>query len=206
MRLISNKLSVQIAFIQLSEYIKQVSMALAHAILAVLIKQPCSGYDLYKHFEGSVGFCWKASYQQIYRDLTRLEEQRFLRVQIIQQEQRPDKKVYSVTEAGKEYLTAWIVRPAQVNTLKDDLLVKLFAGYLVPHRVIVTELEQHRQQHQQQLSTYQAIEQFYSQHSGTFSTERCFQYITLRYGMRQETGWLNWCEEALQFLHQNLPE
>jgi len=31
-------------------------MALAHAILAALINAPCSGYDLAKRFDGSVGF------------------------------------------------------------------------------------------------------------------------------------------------------
>ena len=44
-------------------------MALAHAILATLMDCPCSGYDLRKRFEGSVGFFWQASFQQIYREL-----------------------------------------------------------------------------------------------------------------------------------------
>jgi len=39
-------------------------MALAHAILSALTECPCSGYDLTKQFDGSLGFFWKASYQQ----------------------------------------------------------------------------------------------------------------------------------------------
>jgi len=178
-------------------------MALVHAILAALVAQPCSGYDLRKQFEGSVGFFWKASFQQIYRELTKLEEQGLLAAQAVQQENRPDKKIYSVTEAGKDYLRQWIAQPSVASAIKDDLLVKLFVGYLVPQPTILGELEQHRQQHLEQLSVYQAIEQQYFQHPETCSLEYRFQYMTLRNGIHYETEWLAWCDEAIQFLREN---
>ncbi|WP_421657172.1 PadR family transcriptional regulator [Leptothermofonsia sp. ETS-13] len=175
-------------------------MALVHAILAVLVEEPCSGYDLRKRFEGSVGFFWKASFQQIYRELTKLEEQGLLSSQSIQQESRPDKKIYSVTEAGRQYLSEWIAQPSEVNPPKDDLLVKLFAGYLVPQETMLQELEHHRQQHLKQLSIYQTIEKSYFQNLESLPSERKFQYLTLRRGIQYETGWLEWCEEAMSLL------
>lgn len=175
-------------------------MALVHAILAVLVEQPCSGYDLRKRFEGSVGFFWKTSFQQIYRELTKLEEQGLLHSQAVQQESRPDKKIYSATEAGKQYLSEWIAQPSQVSPLKDDLLVKLFVGYLVPQHTILAELEQHRQQHLEQLSVYRAIEQQDFHHPDTLPLEQQFHYMTLRNGIRYEIEWLGWCDEAIQFL------
>ena len=45
-------------------------MSLAHAILVSLVCEPKSGYDLAKQFDGTVGFFWQATHQQIYRDLT----------------------------------------------------------------------------------------------------------------------------------------
>ncbi|MCX7595443.1 MAG: PadR family transcriptional regulator, partial [Fischerella sp.] len=83
-------------------------MALAHAILASLIGRPCSGYDLAKQFDGSVGFFWQATHQQIYRELSKLETQGWITSEIISQEGRPDKKLYSVTELGKQQLKEWI--------------------------------------------------------------------------------------------------
>ncbi len=57
-------------------------MSLTYAILSALISDPSSGYDLAKRFnasiEGSVGFFWNASFQQIYRELNRLEEKEWL--------------------------------------------------------------------------------------------------------------------------------
>lgn len=176
-------------------------MALVHAILAVLVDRPCSGYDLRKRFEGSVGFFWKASFQQIYRELTKLEDQGLLQAQAVQQESRPDKKIYSVTAAGQQYLSDWIAQPAEVSPFRDDLLVKLFAGHLVDKQTILAELEQHRQKHLEQLSVYQAIEQRYFKDLAAVSTEHQFQYLTLRHGIRYETEWLGWCDEVMQFLH-----
>jgi len=180
-------------------------MALVHAILAVLVDQPCSGYDLRKKFEGSVGFFWKASFQQIYRELSKLEEQGLLQAQEIQQESRPDKKIYFATAAGRQYLSEWIAQPSEISPLKDDLLVKLFAGYLVPQGTILAELAQHRQQHLQQLSVYQAIEQQFFQNPHTLSPQKRFQYITLRQGIRYEMEWLNWCDEAIELLGTDSP-
>lgn len=181
-------------------------MALVHAILAVLVDQPCSGYDLRKRFEGSVGFFWRASFQQIYRELAKLEEQGLLQSQSVQQENRPDKKIYSVTAAGEQYMRDWIAQPAEPSPLRDELLVKLFAGHLVPRTVLLAELEQHRQQHRQQLAVYQAIDQQYFQNLETASPEDQFHYLTLRHGIRYETEWLDWCDEVVQFLQAHPPE
>lgn len=181
-------------------------MALVHAILAVLVDEPCSGYDLRKRFEGSVGFFWKASFQQIYRELTKLEEQGLLEAHSVQQENRPDKKIYSVTTAGREYFQNWIVQSSDISPPKDDLLVKLFAGHLVSRQTILAQLEQHRQQHCEQLAIYEAIAQRYFQNPNTVSIEQKYHFLTLRYGIRYETEWLNWCNEVMDFLKVHIPD
>lgn len=175
-------------------------MALAEAILAALSEHPCSGYDLAKKFDGSVGFFWKATHQQIYRELTKLEDMNFVSVETVHQEGRPDKKLYSVTELGKAHLREWIAKPGEVSPIKDELLVKLFAGYIVPIPTILAELERHRTQHLERLSTYQKIEQEYFQQPQRLPIEKKYVYLTLRQGIRYETQWLEWCDEAMELL------
>lgn len=172
-------------------------MALAHAILAVLVGKPCSGYDLRKNFEGSVGFFWRATFQQVYRELTKLEEQGFLTAETIHQEQRPDKRIYSVTNSGQQYLQDWIAQPVAISPIKNDLLVKLFVGHLVPQQTMLAELEQHRQGHLEQLAAYEAIAQQYFSDLHNLSRAGKFQYLTLRNGIHYETAWLEWCEETI---------
>ncbi|NJL89613.1 MAG: PadR family transcriptional regulator [Coleofasciculaceae cyanobacterium SM2_1_6] len=183
-------------------------MALAHAILAVLMGNPCSGYDLRKNFEGSVGFFWRATFQQIYRELAKLEAQGLLTAETIQQSQRPDKRIYSVTPTGQQYLQDWIAQPVAVSPIKDDLLVKLFVGHLVPRSILLGELEQHRQAHLEQLAIYEVIAQKYfseivgvaSPLENRLSPAGKFQYLTLRNGIHYEQAWLAWCSETIDFL------
>lgn len=179
-------------------------MALAHAILSVLVTSPCSGYDLAKKFdqsvEGSVGFFWEASFQQIYRELNRLEEKGWLQAEKVLQENRPDKKIYSVTDLGKQQLCEWIAEAETATSIKDDLLVKLYAGYLVKRETILEKLETQRREHQQKLVIYQEIEKKFFQEPQYLSDELKFNYITLRRGIHYERGWLAWCDEIIAFL------
>ena len=175
-------------------------MALAHAILATLLDCPCSGYDLRKRFETSVGFFWQASFQQIYRELGKLEDQNLVKSEAIEQEGRPDKKVYAVTVAGETFLQDWIEIPCEVAPLRDDLLVKMFAGFVVSRETMLLELGSHRSQHQERLAVYEQIQQNAFANPAALSEKDQFRYLTLRSGIRVEQEWLAWCEEAIALL------
>jgi DNA-binding PadR family transcriptional regulator len=175
-------------------------MALSHAILAALNDCGCSGYDLAKRFNSSVGFFWNATSQQIYRELIKLEEESQIHAQLIHQEHRPDKKIYTLTSKGEDSLRTWIETPSKVSPLKDELLVKIFAGSIVSPQIIITELNQHRVQHLASLQTYESIAAQYFADRSKLSDVGRYQYITLRQGIRLETEWLAWCDESIDLL------
>ena len=50
-------------------------MALGHSLLAALVNGPASGYDLSKLFDSGMSDFWRASSQQIYAELRKLDEQ-----------------------------------------------------------------------------------------------------------------------------------
>lgn len=177
-------------------------MSLAQAILISLADCPKSGYDLAKAFDGSVGFFWEATHQQIYRELTKLENQGWLSGQNIAQAGRPDKKLYSVTELGYTQLREWVAQPCNLPPNKNELLLKIFSGDLVPQPLILQEVQRHRQLHVDQLAIYQSIEQQYFADPQALSPKAKFQYLTLRCGMRLETEWIAWCDEAIATLAQ----
>ncbi len=177
-------------------------MALAHALMASLIEEPCSGYDLSKRFGGSVGFFWNASQQQIYRELTKLEVHGWISAEVISQQSRPDKKIFSATEFGRKQLIEWITEPCEPTDLRDDLLVKVFAGYLVPRHILREELRHHRAAHLNKLAVYRDIEQKYFSQSQQLGVKDQFVYMTLRRGIRSETDAVAWCDEAIELLRQ----
>jgi len=81
--------------------------------------------------------------------------------------------------------------------IKDELLVKLYAGHLVSYQTILLKLEAHHQQHQQRLAIYQNIKSQYFKNPQTLPKMLKFQYMTLLRGIHYETGWLGWCDEIM---------
>ncbi len=177
-------------------------MALAHAILAALLDCPLSGYDIRKRFEGSVGFFWQANFQQIYRELGKLEERELVRSEAFAQQGRPDKKVFEVTETGEAFLQAWMQIPCDMAPIRDDLMVKMFAGFMVPREAMLMELQEHRSLHQERLAIYQQIKQDTFVDPEHLPEKELFRYLTLCGGIQYEQGWLDSNEKMIAILSQ----
>jgi DNA-binding PadR family transcriptional regulator len=175
-------------------------MSLSYAILVSLADCPKSGYDLAGIFDGSVGFFWKATHQQIYRELTKLDDLGWISAQNIEQAGRPDKKLYSLSAEGTDRLKQWLYMSCDLAVTKEELLLKVFAGYLVGPQAIAKEIQRHRQLHAEKLAIYQNIERQYYRNPQSLSQSGKFQYLTLLRGIGFETEWINWCDRAVKLL------
>ena len=101
-------------------------MSLDHAILGFLRYGPLSGYDLKERFDLSVQHFWPADQSQIYRILAKLDQQGYTRVKVVEQENRPDRKVYTITKAGREELHRWLTTPLEMDRGRSASLVQVF--------------------------------------------------------------------------------
>ena len=185
---------------QLWKPYKLTSMSLAYAILATLTFQECSGYDLAKQFDESVGYFWSATHQQIYRELGQLEAKGWILSHKVEQSDRPNKKLFVLTPLGQQKMVEWLAQPSKNSKHKEEILVKLFAGSLIEPHLLRAELLRLQRSHQCQLQTYLGIEQqFFPDLSQLTFAQKC-QYLTLRQGISHETNWIDWCDEALEVL------
>ena len=100
-------------------------MALEHAILVSLRERPASGLDLARRFDRSIGFFWSATHQQIYRVLARMEADGWVSSAAVEQQGRPDKKVYEVTDLGADELADWLASPLPAEKFRSELAVRL---------------------------------------------------------------------------------
>ena len=177
-------------------------MALSHTILATLGDKALSGYDLWKEFAECTTHYWKASQQQVYRELSKLETQAAIAVEVVPQDGRPDKKLYSITPEGKEMLIQWIAEPSEPTAIREEVLVKVLAANLVAPEIIITELKRRQQIHSQNLAACKEMEQkFLARESELSLRDKCM-YLTLRRGIRYEAEWVGWCEEAIAFFQE----
>ena len=98
-------------------------MALPHAILVALCEQAGSGYELASRFDRSIGYFWAATHQQIYKTLRAMDADGWVSVEVVAQHGRPDKKVYSVTAAGRaDYEALQRTFTARADLLRTQLI------------------------------------------------------------------------------------
>jgi DNA-binding PadR family transcriptional regulator len=114
-------------------------MSLKHGLLGLLNYGNMTGYELNKAFNASLGFFWQGQTSQIYRELSAMERSGWLTSERVIQEDKPNKKLYAITETGKQALSEWL---SDANgAVGDALCVRsaflmrvFFAGETPPER------------------------------------------------------------------------
>jgi DNA-binding PadR family transcriptional regulator len=174
-------------------------LALGDAILACLTERPMTGYELAKTFDASIGFFWKADHQQIYRELTRLRDRGHIQGREVVQSGKPNKLVYTLTAGGRAALRHWAARPSSPPSIKDDLLVRLYALDSVDIDPLRADLMARLEYHRDRFSRYERIlQRRFPQ--GTAPSADTGKLLGLHIGLRYERTVAEWCEEALATL------
>lgn len=183
-------------------------MALEHAILVSLAERPGTGYQLSRQFAKSIGHFWSTTHQQIYRTLKKLQDQGLITAHDVAQEGKPDKKIYQLTEAGQEELSAWVSTPTDLPQLRSDFGVKLRGAEHTDKATILKNVAQHRSLHAEQLALYQRYLATQFPQPKALSGRQLHQYLVLRGGITSEEAFLAWCDEILTTLsaHPNEEE
>ena len=119
-------------------------MSLRHVLLALLSKQPNTGYGLGRLLHHELNHCWDARLQQIYTELGKLEAQGLVQAEAVALPNRPAKKTYALTPAGFEALDHWLAQPVALALAKNELLVKLYCLERLARDVVVRRLEEQR--------------------------------------------------------------
>lgn len=171
-------------------------MSLKMAVLGLLDVEPGSGYALLQRFRNSLGFFWQTTHQQLYKELHALHEDGLVECEEVAQAGKPDKKIYSLTEAGGAELDRLLAQAAGPTKVKDPLLVKLFAGRRLSGKELQAELEAHQREHEQTLATYRMLQETIAALPARRRTRYRHPELTLRLGIRFEEAWLAWCEEV----------
>lgn len=175
-------------------------MAVEHAILVSLAERAASGYELARRFDASIGHFWKASHQQIYKVLGRMEHDGWVAVELIAQDGRPDKKVYAITSAGLEELATWTSKATPVEHVRSEFAVKLRALQFGDRDAVVDDVRVRLREHATRLAYYRASAQRFYPDPESLGPEEIGGWLVLRGGILGEETGIAWCEEILQRL------
>lgn len=181
-------------------------MALTHAILVSLSEQSGSGYELAHRFDRSIGYFWTATHQQIYRTLRMMEDDGWVEATPVVQQRRPDKKVYTVSDAGRAELARWISEPltgrgsALSDTRTRDVAVKVRGAAYGDVSVLRTQVAALRAEHAELLDTYRGLEKNQFPDPSALRGTASHQYLVLRGGIRAQESAIEWLDEVIEGL------
>lgn len=99
---------------------------LREAILGLLAIRPMSGYDVTRSYQRALQQIWYAPLGQVYPTLRRMEKEGLLRFAVEIQKDRPNRKVYRLTAAGRRLLVDWLSEPAALPSMHHEFIHKLF--------------------------------------------------------------------------------
>lgn len=168
------------------------------AILGMLaLLKKSSGYDLKKHMESSTAYFWKETYSSIYPVLEDLEKQQLIvKVETTRKNDRK-RNVYTLTPKGRSALKEWLKQPAESMQLRNELMLKLFFGSMIPIEINVEHLERQKKELESKLVTYQSIK---NELAMVNTPEVLYSLLTLDHGIRLTICSLEWCDNAIKTL------
>ena len=107
----------------------------------MLTDGPASGYDMKKCFESSFGHFFPAGYGSIYPALATLARNGLVEFEEIPQDGKPDRKVYSITDKGREALMEGLSNPSPSHKIRSEFLATLWFAHLMEQQHIDAIIE-----------------------------------------------------------------
>lgn len=179
-------------------------MALRNAVMAALLEGEASGYDLAKSFDASVANFWTATPQQLYRELDRMEAEGLVRARVVEQHKRPNKRLFSLTDAGYRALREFTATPPRPGAIRDELMVQVQAVDAGDTEAVRSSVLERMEWSRGKIARYERLRirllDGRTEEEHLARAERVGPYLTLMRGLEFERENLRWGERVLAVL------
>ena len=175
---------------------------LRYAILGLLNRRSMSGYEMSKEFESTLFEFWNARHSQIYPELKLLTEEGMVTYAVEISGSILEKKIYSITDAGREAFLQWEMERPQLSPVpKDEFRLRLFFSSCLSKEDRLALLEDQLKKHRERLSHLkERLEKFNvlpPEEDGEFS-----DYLVLSGALSREEGNCQWLEQCIQLCRE----
>lgn len=180
-------------------------MSLKYAILGLLSFKPQTGYEIKANFNQSIQYLWNADQTQIYRILSEIASQGLATSKIIQQQDRPNKKIYKLTKSGLDELKRWLANPVKPKNQHNSELLQIFFAGQISDEEILSKLKRLDENMKKTLSGLSLLEKSSEIFNPENSSEREYFFfkITLDLGIRDVKMNLKWINEIINKIENN---
>jgi len=175
-------------------------MSLKHALLGFINYGPMTGYELKKFFDTSVAHFWNAELSQIYPALKAMEGEGLVEMKVEVQEDRPNRKVYSITDTGRRELLDWLAKPAEYEQVREPTLIKVFFGSSLPKHQLIDVLRNCVDDVRWMVTYLEYAHAFVDKFVASIGLqhEALFWQLTIDAGLKIHRAELEWAQEAIQ--------
>jgi DNA-binding PadR family transcriptional regulator len=175
------------------------NVSLRYFILGLLIREPMSGYDIKRLLKSFGWLIGSPSFGSLYPALRALLEDDLVTVDSAPHQEKRPRKIYSITEAGKQALQSWINLPVLPDVSLKSFIMRLVLADNFSTAGLIAYLQQRRAQ----VSAHQtALKQAGGALEGAISSG---QRLAFDYGLALATAELAWLDSLLNRLSQPLP-
>ncbi len=178
-------------------------MSVKHTLLALLYQHPMHGYELGKRLHSVINVDWDVKAGQIASTLVRLQDAHLVDYQIEETTDAPDRKVYEITEQGRQELARWYLTSEVRDYRLGDafyikLVLSLVGGPVSPEQVLLNQ----RRELFQQLHEVNELRQ------RADSTKQLPWFLLLESAimhLEADLRWIEMCESRLPDLKNYSP-
>ena len=183
-------------------------MSLKHIMLGML-REPHSGYDLKKMFDGSLRNFWRAELSQIYPLLQKMEKEGLLTSAADESDIGPTRRVYTRSDKGREELQSWLTEGPTVGTEKIGYLAQVFFLANVDDQQKALEFfEELREYMAGWLASLEAAEQGWRSEDPRYPDdlpdEDFFPQLTLDLGLAKVRANVDWCDRCIDRIRRRM--
>lgn len=167
-------------------------------ILGLLSHESLTGYEIKKRMDVTLNFFWNASYGSIYPTLNLLvNDGRVTKIETT--DNGRDKVIYTITDAGKNFLKKWLTLPVTKDELRYETLLKVFFGDEIGCNVTLEHIHNFQSKIISELSHLQGTVHKLTQIQDTEEAHKYF-LLTAMFGERVYRAYLEWCKDAEKIL------
>ncbi|MEX0763496.1 MAG: PadR family transcriptional regulator [Dehalococcoidia bacterium] len=157
-----------------------------------------SGYELKQFADRSIShFYWSPAKSQVYAELRRLEERGYVSAHEVEQDTRPDKRVYRITGSGRAALREWLEAEApEEDVTRNPTVLRVFLGQNMAPERLVSQLRQKRDRERNKLAYFQELHGQFSQNDSV--DREFFALMTVNAGSTLTSATIRWLEETIR--------
>ncbi|MBE6753474.1 MAG: PadR family transcriptional regulator [Ruminococcaceae bacterium] len=169
-------------------------------MLGMLSHEPLTGYEIKRRMDSALKHFWGASYGSIYPALADLVRRGLATGEECCGNKRK-RYIYTITDAGREYLRNWLAQPVNKDELRYETLLKVFFGNEAGQEQTAEHIRAFRDRADTALTELLMAESVLKSAPDDDGTHANY-LLTVRFGIKTYKAYVEWCDEALAALSE----